>query len=141
MHSTGALEVTDREGLYFHASQWTHHSGTGEFVDDEKYDADPDAGTKVQGKGRRWAYLPWTREQEESCRGFTVRMRFWNGAGGYGVLDGVEEEREMEEMMEKGDAGMVREMDGGGRTRKRRAKSVRREPERVVKKRKVRYAS
>lgn len=75
VHSTGQLEVVDGEPFYFHASQWSHFDGNGRYEDDYGYGADPDAPTKYQGKGRRWSYLPWTKEQESSCNPFTLKLR------------------------------------------------------------------
>lgn len=75
MHSNGALQVTNLEPFYFHSSQWTHFNGFGQYVDDWWYDANPDAEPKVQGMGRRWSYLPWTLEQEESCEAWKLKVK------------------------------------------------------------------
>lgn len=63
------------EPFYHHSSQWTHFDGYGGYQDDYWYNADPDAPTKYQSKGRRWSYLPWTREQESSCKTFKVKLK------------------------------------------------------------------
>lgn len=76
VQSNGALDVAQSELSYFHASQWTHYSGRGRYTDDYWYTADDDiSNLKVQGAGRRWAYLPWTKEQEASCRPMKLRLR------------------------------------------------------------------
>lgn len=67
VHSDGALRVERRENMFLHASQWTHYDGNGEYRDDERYVLD-DHAPKQQASSRRWSYLSWTREQEESCR-------------------------------------------------------------------------
>jgi hypothetical protein len=36
------------------------------------------AAPREQGAGRRWSWVPWTEEMEESCRGLKVRLRGWN---------------------------------------------------------------
>ena len=66
VHFDGALKVEHRENMFIHSSQWTHFNGRWEYEDDTNYLPDERA-PKRQGKGRRWTYLPWTREQEESC--------------------------------------------------------------------------
>jgi len=53
--------------MFLHASQWTHYDGNGVYRDDEGYVLD-DRAPKQQASSRRWSYLPWTSEQEESCR-------------------------------------------------------------------------
>ncbi|KAF2022164.1 hypothetical protein BU24DRAFT_471279 [Aaosphaeria arxii CBS 175.79] len=71
---SGALEVVEREG-------------------------------SIEGvRGVRWSHVPWSREQEESCRGFRLRLRFWNcwvlgddGVGGKGRKREREEEGDGEE--------------------------------------------
>jgi hypothetical protein len=89
VQSTGAITVEKMEMYYFHSSQFTHYSGHGGYVDDRWYDADPTAEPKFQGKGRRWAYLPWTTEQEHSCRPFMLSWKKGqsvarsDNAGGY----------------------------------------------------------
>ena len=76
VHSNGALEIVHADFAYFHDSQWTHYSGRGGYVHDWWYTADEDIeNLKVQGVGRRWAYLPWTMEQEVSCRPMRLRLR------------------------------------------------------------------
>lgn len=76
VHSNGALEVVHADFAYFHDSQWTHYSGRGGYIHDWWYTADDNIeNLKVQGVGRRWAYLPWTMEQEVSCRPMRLRLR------------------------------------------------------------------
>jgi len=76
VHSNGALEVAHKDFAYFHDSQWTHYSGRGGYVHDWWYTADDNIeNLKVQGAGRRWAYLPWTMDQEVSCRPRKLRLR------------------------------------------------------------------
>ncbi|KAH7126940.1 hypothetical protein B0J11DRAFT_432719 [Dendryphion nanum] len=109
IRSTGKIDVlntTETEKLYFHASQWTHYSGTGRYQDDATYCADLDVARKSQGPGRRWAYLPWTKEQEESCAPFKIRIpaQFWGGAGG-GVLGRSVEPRRRRRMDKREDVG------------------------------------
>jgi hypothetical protein len=38
----------------------------------------------TRGADRRWSWVPWTREQEESCRGLKVGVRGWNAVVGDG---------------------------------------------------------
>ncbi|PSN63217.1 hypothetical protein BS50DRAFT_500528 [Corynespora cassiicola Philippines] len=78
VHSNGALRVEDRWPYFMHRGQWSHFNGRGEYVEDAWYDADP-AVPKEQGPGRRWAHVPWTREQEESCEPRVVRLRIVEG--------------------------------------------------------------
>jgi hypothetical protein len=76
VRSTGALEVVQTDVAYFHDSQWTHYDGRGGRIHDWWYTADDDIDKlKVQGIGRRWTYLPWTKEQEVSCRPMRLRLR------------------------------------------------------------------
>jgi hypothetical protein len=76
VHSNGALEIVHADFAYFHDSQWTHYSGKGGYFHDWWYTADDDIeNLKVQGVGRRWAYLPWTMEQELSCRPMRLKLR------------------------------------------------------------------
>jgi hypothetical protein len=65
VHSSGALKVESRENMFMHESQITHFDGTGGYVLDAVHSYDERA-PKQQGPGRRWSYVPWTREQEES---------------------------------------------------------------------------
>ena len=123
VHSTGALKPTKLEDLYYHASQWTHYNGRGRYTDDFWYDADPaaffpdtgsDAEPKVQGRGRRWAYLPWTEEQEVSCRPIKIYINLTNpnaketGGAGREVRDVRGDSRvgaELEDSDEERDSG------------------------------------
>jgi hypothetical protein len=79
VHSNGALKIEPREDFFMHESQWTHFNGQGGYVADVRYV--PDFGApKDQATGRRWSYIPWTREMEESCRlvvKFKVRVQEW----------------------------------------------------------------
>ena len=92
MHSNGALRIEQRENFFQHASQWTHYDGYGGYRDDANVVGDF-AAPKDQARGRRWSYLPWTKEQEESCRdgredgrggktGLKLKVRLWNSAFG-----------------------------------------------------------
>lgn len=74
MHSDGSLKVEPRENYFMHTGQWTHFDGYGGYRLDERQVVD-EAAPKQQGRGRRWSYLPWTREQEESCRPFMIDLR------------------------------------------------------------------
>jgi hypothetical protein len=65
VHSNGALKVENRENMFMHESQITHFDGTGGYVFDAVHSYDERA-PKQQGPGRRWSYVPWTREQEDS---------------------------------------------------------------------------
>lgn len=67
VHSTGKLQVATWSEYYFHASQWTESTGRGEFRDWKGYSADFDAEIRTQGLSRRWCWLPWTDEMEQSC--------------------------------------------------------------------------
>lgn len=75
VHSNGALIVEARENFFYysHPSQWTHFDGYGRYREDEPYVCDESA-PKDQGKGRRWSYLPWTTEQEKSCRPVMLKL-------------------------------------------------------------------
>lgn len=74
VHSNGALMIEQREEYFFHSSQWTYFSGTGEYVSDSRYVPDPEVPME-QGPGRRWCHVPWTTEQEESCCGLLVKLK------------------------------------------------------------------
>ncbi|KAI8937691.1 hypothetical protein NX059_005392 [Plenodomus lindquistii] len=67
VHSNGALTIELRGPFFMHASQWTHFNGCGGYQLDALQSFDETA-PKQQGPGRRWSYLPWTEEQEKSCR-------------------------------------------------------------------------
>lgn len=41
-----------------------------------------DAVVCSRGKGKRWSFVPWTKEQELSCQPLRVKLRFWNSAEG-----------------------------------------------------------
>ncbi|KAF2738409.1 hypothetical protein EJ04DRAFT_549905 [Polyplosphaeria fusca] len=74
IHSNGAIEISNWEQFFFHASQWTHMGGKGQYIHDEWYVPDFDKSKlKYQGAGRRWSYLPWTEEQDTSCRNLAIR--------------------------------------------------------------------
>jgi hypothetical protein len=75
VHSNGEVKVEDFEPYYFHESQYTHFNGLGGYVDDRWYGANLDAPVKCQGRNRRWSYVPWTAEQEASCKGFVLDFR------------------------------------------------------------------
>ena len=74
VQSDGALTVEPRENFSMHTSQWTHFDGYGGYRLDDQQVVD-DTVLKEQGPGRRWSYLPWTREQEESCRPLRIDLR------------------------------------------------------------------
>lgn len=48
---------------------------------DSDFDIEADIADfkRFQGPGRRWSHIPWTKEQEESCRSFRIRipMKIW----------------------------------------------------------------
>ncbi|CAE7206375.1 hypothetical protein P3342_011407 [Pyrenophora teres f. teres] len=99
VHSDGALKVERRENMFMHDSQWTHYDGYGEYRDDEHYVMD-DRAPKQQGRSRRWSYLPWTNEQDESCRllvklKVNLKRKFTNDSGiedsGGGGTEGTEQ--------------------------------------------------
>lgn len=93
VHSNGALVIEDRENFFLHSSQWTHYTGHGDYRADQDYVPDMTV-PKEQGKNRRWSYLPWTKEMEESCisdndnasinapegSGLKLKVKFWNSA-------------------------------------------------------------
>ncbi|KAH8710091.1 hypothetical protein GQ44DRAFT_714614 [Phaeosphaeriaceae sp. PMI808] len=80
VHSDGALRVEQREQFFQHASQWTRYTGQGGYVRDGNYIPDMTA-PRDQAKGRRWSYVPWTKEQDESCKaGLKIKLRLWNSA-------------------------------------------------------------
>jgi hypothetical protein len=81
VHSDGALKVEAREKFFQHASQWTHYDGRGGYVDDRNVVLDFLA-PKDQARERRWSYVPWTRTQEESCRGGEVAVCGGGSGGG-----------------------------------------------------------
>ncbi|KAF1841672.1 uncharacterized protein K460DRAFT_409130 [Cucurbitaria berberidis CBS 394.84] len=74
VHSDGTLKVEPLEKLFIHTSQWTHFDGYGGYQLDEPRAVDNTA-PKTQGSGRRWSYLPWTREQSESCKPLRIDLR------------------------------------------------------------------
>jgi hypothetical protein len=80
VHSSGELKVELRENFFFHDSQWTHFNGTGGYQADEEYVPDF-AATRDQSAGRRWSWVPWTREMENSCGVLKIRLRGWNVVG------------------------------------------------------------
>jgi hypothetical protein len=41
--------------------------------------SDPD-NTRFEGAGRRWSYLPWTKEQDASCQPIKIKLVYWNTA-------------------------------------------------------------
>lgn len=91
VHSDGALKIGPREDFFQHASQWTHCDGLGGYQDNANVVGDFTA-LKDQSIGRRWSYLPWTKEQEESCRveeddgsgseksSLKLKVRLWKSA-------------------------------------------------------------
>ncbi|KAF2817232.1 uncharacterized protein BDZ99DRAFT_363759, partial [Mytilinidion resinicola] len=66
VHSSGSLRVESKDYYYGYHRQMMRVDGTGERVVDENYDASQQL--RFEGAGRRWCHLPWTPEQEESCR-------------------------------------------------------------------------
>ncbi|KAF2856930.1 hypothetical protein T440DRAFT_524813 [Plenodomus tracheiphilus IPT5] len=73
--SNGALSIEPRGPFFMHASQWTHFNGNGGYRLDRQQNFDERA-LKQQGAGRKWSFLPWTGEQEESCRAqLVVRLK------------------------------------------------------------------
>lgn len=75
MQSNGALTVERSAAYYVHPSQWTHYTGHGHYRLDDVRKMNV-MKTKFQGPGRRWSYLPWTEEQEQSCRAqLVVRLK------------------------------------------------------------------
>jgi hypothetical protein len=67
VHSNGRLAIEPRGEYFLHESQFTHFNGTGGYTADVHYL--PDMGCpKDQSKGRRWSWVPWTREMEDSCQ-------------------------------------------------------------------------
>jgi hypothetical protein len=80
VHSSGEMKIESREDYFLHASQWTHFDGNGAYTADVKYVPDMNA-PKDQAWGRRWSYLPWTKEMEESCGKVVklkMKLRGWN---------------------------------------------------------------
>jgi hypothetical protein len=80
VHSTGEMKVEAREEYFLHASQWTHFDGAGAYAPDEKYVPEMSA-PKDQSWERRWSYLPWTTEMDQSCgkvARLTIKLRGWN---------------------------------------------------------------
>lgn len=86
VHSNGALVIEPRFEYFLHPSQWTHFSGTGGYLSDARYVPDPEV-VKEQSMGRRWSWVPWTTEQEESCCGLLVKLkvRVERARGGRGL--------------------------------------------------------
>jgi hypothetical protein len=100
VRSDGRLAIELRENYFQHSSQWTHFDGKGQYTDDRIYVPHMNA-PKDQVRGRRWSYLPWTRDMEESCKQkLYIRLKGWNSTM-------VEEEKEKE----KGGRGK-----GGGKS-------------------------
>lgn len=67
VYSNGALVVEPRGSQSMHPSQWTHFDGRGRYRNDDPR-LPNEALLKQQGPGRRWSYLPWTEEQEDTCK-------------------------------------------------------------------------
>ncbi len=74
VRSDGKIAVEPRDQFFMHESQWTHFDGYGEYRLDEPQIVDETA-PKEQGPGRRWSYLPWTKEQEKSCAPMMIDLR------------------------------------------------------------------
>lgn len=80
VHSNGALVVEPRGPLSMHSSQWTHFDGHGRYRNDDPRLSN-EALPKQQGSGRRWSYLPWTEEQEDTCKArLVVKLKVGAGA-------------------------------------------------------------
>ena len=75
VNSNGALTVELRNRYFVHESQWVHYDGNGGYRLDEPQIVDQTV-PKEQGPGRRWSYLPFTKEQEESCAPLRIDLRF-----------------------------------------------------------------
>ncbi|KAF2476182.1 uncharacterized protein BDR25DRAFT_309618 [Lindgomyces ingoldianus] len=73
VHSSGALEVAKTFPFHFRSSPCAHFNGKGDFINNWWYE--PVQNPKFQGKGRKWAYLPWTETMEETCRPFKIKLR------------------------------------------------------------------
>jgi hypothetical protein len=66
-----------------------HYANRGIYDTDECTVVYQDGGLQVEklakdgvvyshGNGQKWSHLPWTEEQESSCRPLKVKLRFWN---------------------------------------------------------------
>jgi hypothetical protein len=67
VNSSGRLAIETRGDFFLYESQWTHYTGHGGYRADVRYEPDMSC-PKDQSRGRRWSWVPWTREMEESCR-------------------------------------------------------------------------
>jgi hypothetical protein len=67
VHDNGAIKVERGEDVFELLGLRTYFDGTGVCREDAAFDVDGRV-LNQQGPGRRWSYLPWTGEQEESCK-------------------------------------------------------------------------
>ena len=67
MHSDGALTIERKDEMPKHHIKWTLSDGKTENGGDSGYDAVSNS-LNQQGPARRWTYVPWTSEQDESCK-------------------------------------------------------------------------
>lgn len=81
------MAIEHRYEYFLHESQWTHFSGTGGYVSNRNCVPDPDKGMKELGMGKRWSWVPWTDEMEESCCRLLVKLKVRTGKakGGRGL--------------------------------------------------------
>ncbi|KAF2279536.1 uncharacterized protein EI97DRAFT_179060 [Westerdykella ornata] len=86
VHPSGALHVDHIDAFCHDRRQWTRLNGRGEYVADQRYGSHLPMGPKLEGMARKWAWLPWTREQEVSCEPFKLRIKLKGAASG---SDGV----------------------------------------------------
>jgi hypothetical protein len=88
VHDNGVIKVERGEDLFELLGQRTYFDGTGVCREDAVYDVDCRV-PKQQGPGRRWSYLPWMSEQEESCKPpkliIKLRLKGEESARGEGV--------------------------------------------------------
>ncbi|ORY11555.1 hypothetical protein BCR34DRAFT_624800 [Clohesyomyces aquaticus] len=97
IHSSGTLEVKDGDVMRLHPSSWSHFSGTGGYTDGLWLH--PSGELKLEGKWRKWSYLPWTEETQETCKPSTIKLR------------GLRQMREEEEQRDNERNGPQRSLD------------------------------
>ncbi|CAN9294849.1 unnamed protein product [Alternaria alternata] len=74
VHSDVALIVERKDEMHKHHIKWTLSDGKTENGDDSGYDVVSDS-LKQQGPARRWTYVPWTSEQDESCKRLSLVVK------------------------------------------------------------------
>ncbi|CAN9296261.1 unnamed protein product [Alternaria alternata] len=74
VHSDGALTIERKDEMPKHHIKWTLSDGKTENGGDSGYDAVSNS-LNQQGPARRWTYVPWTSEQDESCKRLSLVVK------------------------------------------------------------------